>query len=215
MFAVSGRARLAYDVAGERSGGPDVLLIHAGVTDRRSWVHLICALTPRCRCIAYDQRGFGETEYAPEDGYSPVTDALAVIDAAGSSRPVLVACSIGGRIALDLALAHPDRVAGLVLIAPAVSGAPEPELDPDGPEAAIDAAMTAADERGDIEEYLRLDARLWLDGPTAPAGRVGGVARELFIEMDRRAEQAPSPATRPTRRRRGTGCTRSRHRRSC
>ena len=90
MFATSGRARLAYDLTGEQ-GGADVLLIHAGVTDRRSWAPVVERLAPRHRCLAYDQRGYGETEYEPEDGWSPVADALAVLDAAGFGRTVVVA----------------------------------------------------------------------------------------------------------------------------
>jgi 3-oxoadipate enol-lactonase len=111
MFAGSGRARLAYESAGV-AGGAEVLLIHAGVNDRRSWHHVIERLGPRHRCVAFDMRGFGETTYEREDGWSPVDDAVAVLDAAGVERAVLVACSQGGKLALDLALAAPDRVSG-------------------------------------------------------------------------------------------------------
>jgi pimeloyl-ACP methyl ester carboxylesterase len=127
MFATSGRAQLAYESTGVHDGA-DVLLIHAGVNDRRSWQHVVERLGPRHRCVAYDMRGFGETTYQREDGWSPVGDALAVLDAAGLQQPVVVACSMGGQAAIDLALAHPDRVAGLVLIGTAVRDAPYPEL---------------------------------------------------------------------------------------
>jgi pimeloyl-ACP methyl ester carboxylesterase len=153
VFATSGRARLAYESAGVE-GGADVLLIHAGVNDRRSWRHVVERLGPRHRCVAYDMRGFGETSYEREDGWSPVSDALAVVDAAGLEQPVVIACSMGGETAIDLALAHADRVAGLVLIGTAVRGAPY----------------------RDIEE-----------------GRVGGPARELFLDMNRRALRAEDP----------------------
>src|ERR1700694_5498714 len=125
MFATSGRARLAYECAGVE-GGANALLIHAGVNDRRSWQHVIERLSPRHRCVAFDTRGFGETVYEREDGWSPVTDALAVLDAAGFEQPIVIACSMGGQTSIDLALAHPDRVAGLVLIGAAVRGAPYP-----------------------------------------------------------------------------------------
>ena len=111
MFASSGRAQLAFDSSGV-DGGADVLLIHAGVNDRRSWQHVVERLAPRHRCVAYDTRGYGETTYEREDGWSPVADAVAVLDAAGLQRPIVVACSMGGQTAIDLALAHPDRVAG-------------------------------------------------------------------------------------------------------
>jgi pimeloyl-ACP methyl ester carboxylesterase len=190
MFATSGRARLAYDIAGE--GGTDVLLIHAGVNDRRSWRHVVERLSPRHRCIAYDMRGYGETTYEREDGWSPVADAVAVLDAAGSERAVVVACSMGGQAAIDLTLAHPERVEALLLIGTAVRGMPYPDIG-DGPTVRLDARIEAANEAGDIEEAGRLEAWMWLDGPGAEEGRVGGATRELFLEMNDRALRAEDP----------------------
>lgn len=191
MFATSGRAQLAYDSSGVE-GGADVLLIHAGVNDRRSWQHVVERLAPRHRCVAYDTRGYGETTYEREDGWSPVADAVAVLDAAGLQRPIVVACSMGGQTAIDLALAHPDRVAALALIGTAVRGAPYPDLT-EGPTAELNARIEAADAGGDLDEVGRLDAWMWLDGPGAQEGRVGGPARELFLEMNGRALRAEDP----------------------
>jgi len=191
MFATSGRARLAYDISGVADGA-DVLLIHAGVNDRRSWHHVVERLSPRRRCIAYDMRGFGETAYESEDGWSSVDDALAVLDDAGVQHAIVVACSMGGQTAIDLALAHPERVIALVLIGTAVRGAPYPELE-EGPTAELNERIAKADAAGDIDELARLDAWMWLDGPGAEEGRVGGPARELFREMNDRALRAEHP----------------------
>jgi len=187
MFASSGRARLAYDVEGD---GPDVLLLHAGVNDRRSWRHVVDRLGGGFRVVAYDARGYGETEYEPEDGWSAVADAVAVLDATGMDRAIVVASSMGGSTAIDLALQHPERVAALLLIGPAVRGAPEPELVAS---ASLSAQIDAAEEAGDLDELGRLEAWLWLDGPTAPEGRVGDPARALFLEMNGRALRAEDP----------------------
>lgn len=191
MFATSGRAQLAYDSSGV-DGGADVLLIHAGVNDRRSWQHVVERLGADHRCVAYDTRGYGETTYEREDGWSPVADAVAVLDAGGLHRPIVVACSMGGQTAIDLALAHPDRVAALLLIGTAIRGAPYPDLT-EGPTAELNARIEAADAVGDLEEVGRLDAWMWLDGPAAPEGRVGGPARELFFDMNGRALRAEDP----------------------
>jgi pimeloyl-ACP methyl ester carboxylesterase len=191
VFANSGRARLAYEITGA-DGGADVLLIHAGVNDRRSWKHVVERLGPRHRCVTYDMRGFGETTYEREDGWSPVTDAVAVLDAAGVERAALVACSMGGQAAIDLALAHPDRVAGLVLIGTAIRGAPYPDLQ-EGPTAELNARLEAADAAGDVDEVGRFDAWMWLDGPSSEEGRVGGTVRELFLDMNGRALRAEDP----------------------
>jgi pimeloyl-ACP methyl ester carboxylesterase len=191
MFATSGRARLAYETTGIE-GGADVLLLHAGVNDRRSWRRVVERLAGRHRCVAFDARGYGETTYEREDGWSPVADAVAVLDAAAVERAVVIGCSMGGQGAVDLTLAHPGRVAGLVLIGAAVRGAPHPDVQ-EGPAAELERRMEAADAAGDIEEVGRLDAWMWLDGPGSEEGRVDGPARELFLEMNDRALRAEEP----------------------
>lgn len=185
----SGTARLSVAETGDGDGLP-VLLIHAGVTDLRSWDPLVERLGAETRCIRYDARGYGETVYEEEDGWSPVDDAVAVLDALRVDSSIVIGCSMGGGTAIDLALAHPERVAALVLIASAVSGAPEPELEPAVAE--LDRAIDAADERGDLDEVNRLEAHLWLDGP-GHDGRVTGVTRELLLEMNGRALASPEP----------------------
>jgi pimeloyl-ACP methyl ester carboxylesterase len=195
MFAKSGAASLAYDVDGAPGEGADLLLIHAGVTDRRSWRPLVAAIGDGRRIVSYDQRGYGDTTYTPEP-YDGHPDALAVMDAAGLEAPVVVGASMGGKVSLHLALEHPERVSALVLIGPAVSGAPEPAPYPE-PLASMEKAQEAAWERGDFEEVNRLDAHIWLDGPTAPEGRVGGELRDLFLEMNQRALNAEDPGDPP------------------
>jgi pimeloyl-ACP methyl ester carboxylesterase len=98
MLATPGRARLAYEITGG-DGSADVPLIHAGVNDPRSWRHVIEPPSPPHRCVAYDVRGFGETTYEREDGWSRVAPAVAVLDAAGVERPVVVASSLDGQTA--------------------------------------------------------------------------------------------------------------------
>ena len=177
--AVSGAATLVGEEIGD---GPSVVLLHAGVADRRIWRSVAERLADRYRVIAYDRRGFGETRYEAET-FSHVDDLLAVLDARGVDRAVLVGNSQGGRVATDTALEHPERVAALLLIAPAIGGAPWPQEIP-GRTLELEAAVDAADEAGDIEEANRLEAWLWLDGPDAAQGRIGGAARELFLDMN-------------------------------
>lgn len=187
MEITSGTARIAADEQG--SGEPTVLLVHAGVTDQRSWQHVIDAL-PGHRRLTYDARGYGRTTYEPEE-WSPVDDAEAVLDAYDVGAAVVVGSSMGGRTSIDLALTRPDRVRALVLIGPAVSGAPEPEYEPEV--LALDDAWEAAEQSGDLDAVNRIEARVWLDGPTAPEGRVTGAARDLFLEMNRLALAAGDP----------------------
>ncbi len=191
MQITSGKALLSAESHG--SGSPDVLLVHAGVTDQRSWHHVVDRLSDH-RCLTYDARGFGRTTYEQQDGWSQVDDALAVLDAYDVQSAVVIGCSMGGRTSIDLTLTHPERVRALVLIGPAVSGAPEPTYEAEV--LALDDDWEAAEERDDQDAVNRIEARVWLAGPTAPEGRVQGPARELFLEMNGQALAAPEAGER-------------------
>jgi pimeloyl-ACP methyl ester carboxylesterase len=191
MEITSGKATLSAESHG--TGSPDVLLVHAGVTDQRSWRHLVDRL-PDHRCVTFDARGFGDTTYVAQDDWSAVDDAVAVLDAYDVASAVVVGASMGGRTSLDLALTHPDRVQALALVGPAVSGAPDPTYEPEV--LALDDEWEVAEQRGDNATLNRLETRVWLDGPTAPEGRVTGPARDLFLEMNARALDADDPGER-------------------
>lgn len=167
--------------------GATIVLLHAGVCDRRCWREVGAQLGAAGReVVAYDRRGFGDVP--PADGpFRHVDDVLAVLDAVSPDAPAwLVGSSMGGGVALDAALEAPERIAGLVLLAPTISGDPEPDEEEyiaatNGLASAIDAAWTA----GALEQCNRLEVRLWLDGPAQPEGRVGGPPRELALDMNR------------------------------
>jgi pimeloyl-ACP methyl ester carboxylesterase len=174
-------ARDGCDLAGERwAGGPSLLvLLHEGVSDRRGWHQVAERLAPQVTVVAYDRRGYGESPLSTAP-FTHVGDLLATLDREQAEPAWLVGASAGGGLALDTALLAPDRVAGLVLIGTAVSGAPEPQIDP----------VTARfepwleDAAGDQAERNRLETWLWLDGPAQPEGRVSGEARALALDMN-------------------------------
>jgi pimeloyl-ACP methyl ester carboxylesterase len=174
-----------------------VVLLHAGIADHRSWVELMGLLGSDIDVVAYDRRGFGTTTYEPE-GHDQVVDLCTVLDTLGLERVVLVGNSRGGEIALSATLAHPERVSALVLVAPAVSGAPPvEEADVEPVEAAIWETLEAADAAGALDALNLGEIRLWLDGPGAPEGRVGGGRRDLALDMNRIALHAESPGHEP------------------
>jgi pimeloyl-ACP methyl ester carboxylesterase len=182
----SGQARLAAQVVGH---GDPVVFLHAAVCDSRMGRAQLDAVGAENKAIAYDRRGFGETRAAKED-FSAVADLMAVIDVVGDGAPtILVGCSQGGRVALDTALLHPSHVRALVLIAPAVSGAPEPIHPPDIE--GLMAGLKDAEQVGDLERVNAIKAHLWLDGPLQPEGRVTGEARRLFLDMNGIALRSP------------------------
>ena len=110
--------------------GPTLVLLHAGVVDRRAWTATANQLAAAYAVVAYDRRGFGESPLG-SDTFTHVEDLQAVLDAVDVERAWLVGSSQGGKVALDAVLSYPERVAGLVLLAPAVSGQPDVEFDPE------------------------------------------------------------------------------------
>jgi pimeloyl-ACP methyl ester carboxylesterase len=162
--------------------GAPIVLLHSGVTDRRSWRDTAAALGPRS-VVAYDRRGVGDSDGVSAD-FRHVDDLRRVLDVvAPGNDAVLVGSSMGGGVALDLAVLEPDRVRTMVLFAPAVSGAPEVEqLDADTQR--LSDLIDAAFESGDLDEINRLEMWLWLDGPASPEGRVSGAARDLAHQMN-------------------------------
>ena len=97
---------------------PGALLLHGIGNYGRYWDFFADAVGGRLRLVAPDARGHGEST-RPVSGYAPqdfVDDAIAVIDATGLDRPVVVGHSMGGFHATALTLAHPARVRALVLV---------------------------------------------------------------------------------------------------
>lgn len=186
----SGAAHLA---ASQTGTGQALVFLHAGVADRRSWKPLISALSETMDSfhgVTYDRRGFGASTFT-EERHSRVGDLVAVLDACELPSVVLIGNSQGGRIAIDTALSHATRVRALVLIGTAVSGAPEvTSYPPDVTE--IYRKIEVAEAADDLDLVNRLEAHLWLDGPSSIEGRVGGATRKLFLDMNLRALNAPS-----------------------
>ncbi len=155
-------ARIHWESRGE---GAPVVLIHGFFLDRRCWDAQVEPLAAAGRrVVRYDVRGFGRSSL-PSAGYSDVADLVGLLDALKIDRADLVGLSMGGEIAVDLALAHPDRVAGLVAVDSAVRGhAWSDDL------VARAAAMDEAGGGGDLETAGALFVDTFVHG-RAGAGR--------------------------------------------
>lgn len=121
---VQGKAqRIYFEEAGQ---GRPVLCLHTAGADTRQWRHIMndAAVTETNRVIAFDMpwhskslppEGFQTQEYLlTTDAY--IDTILALIGALGLDRPVLAGCSMGGRIALQLAALHGDKFSGFIAI---------------------------------------------------------------------------------------------------
>ena len=189
-----GSATLAADVTGE---GACVVLLHAGVADRRMWRTTCEALSRKFKCIAYDRRGFGDST-SPDEAFRNIDDLDAIIQHFGCDGAHLIGSSQGGRIAIDYALAKPERVLSLVLVAPALSGAPIPSSYPPQIQLLMN-GLEQSEATLDFEKMNAIEAHMWLDGPLNNENRVVGPARDLFLDMNGRAlKHAPLNREQPT-----------------
>ncbi|MBF9066871.1 alpha/beta fold hydrolase [Streptacidiphilus fuscans] len=118
-------ARLAYDDTGVPTGShpdtPSVVLVHGGTSDRRMWDRQVPVLAGRFRVVRYDWLGYGTSGDVLGD-HARHEQLLALLDALGVGRAVLVGNSDGGKLSLDAALCAPEQVAGLVLVGSGLSG---------------------------------------------------------------------------------------------
>ena len=115
--------KVHYELFGD--GEPTVLLLPTwSILHSRHWKMQIPYLARHCRVITFDGRGNGRSDRPTEpEAYRSAeftADALAVMDAAGTERSLLVALSLGATWALELGALYPERVAGIVFIAPAL-----------------------------------------------------------------------------------------------
>ena len=194
-------------------GDPDgvpVILLHGLSDSHRSYEPLLEHLPHEIRAFALTTRGHGDAE-RPADGYDPSTlaaDVAAFMDARGLDEAVIVGHSAGTYTAQQLAVEHPDRVAGLVLIGAVRSGPEHAALlemsafeyaDPIDPafvrefqESTLALPVPSEYLEMVIDESLKLPAHVWraavrgLVDHVAPTarGQIGAPTLLLWGELD-------------------------------
>ncbi len=102
----------------ERGQGPAVIFLHGIGGDGTSWLPELDAMSGRCRAVAWDMPGYGDSPALPEMTFPALAGALRdLLGKLEVERAHLVGHSIGGMVALELAARFPERVASLVLYA--------------------------------------------------------------------------------------------------
>ena len=138
-----------------------VLLIHGHTLDQRMWQPQIAALEGQFEIIAPTLRGYGDSNQ-PEGAFSHAEDLIALLEARGVARVHVVGLSLGGNIALEIAVRFFDRVATLTLLDSSLKG-----FAPDAAQLEIGHAVQRAFDTGGLEA-----ARVaWLGAPLFAAAR--------------------------------------------
>jgi pimeloyl-ACP methyl ester carboxylesterase len=113
----NGETRIAYELRGAWCRRPWLVLIQGMGLDRRGWEGIQGKLRRRFRLVLVDNRGCGRSE-RPAGSFTVADmagDVVAVLDAAGIRRAHVLGASLGGMVAQELAIRHPERIDALVL----------------------------------------------------------------------------------------------------
>lgn len=169
-FARVHGARLYYEMKG--SGHP-LVLIHGGQMDCRMWDPQFDLFARRYTVIRYDVHGYGRSD-VPAKGFSHAEDLFGLLDFLRVEKASIIGLSLGGRIAVDFALSHPESVETLVLVGPGLGGY---RFTDQSGWAIVEAAR---------DEGLEKAAEMWLEHPyMTPAMEVPAIRekiRQLTIE---------------------------------
>jgi 3-oxoadipate enol-lactonase len=166
----------------EQAGdGPPVVLVHAGICDSRQWDPQWQTFPRSHRTIRYDMRGFGRSALSA-GAFSHARDLIDLLDELELERAALVGNSQGGQTTLEVAVAEPERVEKLVLVAPGL-----PEFEWSEETRAGWTEESAAIERGDLDAATDVAVEMWVVGPRREVDEVDPGVRERTREMQRRA----------------------------
>ncbi len=167
----------SYDITGT---GHPLVLVHAGVADRRMWDEQVAAFAEHYQVIRYDLRGYGQTPMVagPFSHHHDLHDLLTYL---GIDRAYYLGCSMGGATVIDFALENPQMVDSLILVTSALSGFEY--IEDEAPEELGE--HRAAIERGDIARAAELEANYWVVGPHRKPDQVDSTIRHRISEMNK------------------------------
>jgi pimeloyl-ACP methyl ester carboxylesterase len=118
-YAKVNGASLYYEIAGH---GPALALLHGFSLDTRMWDAQFGPFAARNRVLRYDLRGFGRSGAPSAEPYAPVEDLRALLDHLEIEQAAILGLSMGGGVAVDFALAYPQRTRALIPVDSTLSG---------------------------------------------------------------------------------------------
>ena len=170
-------AELHYEVAGD---GPPVVFLHPGMWDSRTWDPQVPTFTAAgFGVIRFDFRGYGRSSRLTGTPYSYVKDTTELLDHLGVDEVALVGCSMGGAVAVDIAIAAPERVWALVAVASGLGGFEEDDNEVAWWDAATEGVEELVD-AGDLEAAEDLRLRVW--APLGTHDESGAAIRRIAFD---------------------------------
>lgn len=183
-FAEVNGTKLYYEVAGEEHGGYPVVMIHGGLVDRRLWDDQFEVFAQRHPVIRYDMRGFGDSGLIEKDTppFSLEEDLYQLLQLLGVEKAYVMGLSMGGGLAINFTLAHPEMVAALIPVAAGLGGFEAPQ-DEEERNQQLWMAADEAFKRGDLAAAVEVTLKMWTDGPLRSPEQVDPAVRQRVGAM--------------------------------
>jgi len=163
-------ARINFEAAGD---GPALVFLHPNPFDHTIWRYQMGRFSLWFRVVAMDLRGYGRSDRTTDCSIATMSDDVAaLLDHLGFARSVVVGLSVGGIIAQEFAVRHPDRLTALVVAGCAASGGDIQEF--------MDARIEGYSKEK-LDDYYAAHLRS-LTAPDFPKSRMGAYLLETFLE---------------------------------
>jgi 3-oxoadipate enol-lactonase len=170
-----GKTELYYEEMGE---GHPLILLHGGLLDCRMWDDQFETFAKKFRVIRYDVRNHGNSKGVP-DTFKHYEDLLKIIEQLNLEKAVLLGLSLGGRTAIDFAIAYPERVSAVILASPGASGY---EFKSDAFKK-NNARLQKAFKEGNIDMGIEYFQQAWTDGPYRKPDEIDPSVRAKVRDM--------------------------------
>ena len=174
-FATIGNAKMYLEMSGR---GKPLLLLHSGIADHRMWAGQYSQFSRHFQVITPDFRGYGKSS-TPNESFRHCEDIHGLIQHLGFTSLNIAGCSLGGKVAIEMAIAHPEMVSRLVLIAPGMPGYEYRDKETLAKDVILEGLIAS----GRREEVADMLVGIWVVGLKRDRGTVDSAARALVREM--------------------------------
>ena len=171
-YADIGKCKLYYEIKGE---GTPLIMIHAGMLSKEIWDPQFNEFAKKFKVIIYDARNHGLSQSEP-DTFSHHKDLYLLMEKLNISKAVIMGESMGGYIAIDFAIAYPEKVIALIPVAPGLTGYEFKDKIWLENKEKINNAQT-------IEEAVEYIQITWTDGPYRTPEQVDPLIRNKAKQM--------------------------------
>ena len=174
-LAATRNGKMYFETAGT---GKPLLLLHSGIADRRMWAGQRGEFSRHFQVIVPDFRGYGKSP-APDGPFRHYEDIHALGLHLGIASAHIAGCSLGGKVAIEMAIAYPKMVDRLVLIAPGMAGYEYRDKETLAKDAILESLIAG----GKPEEVADMLVDIWLVGLKRQRETVDSAPRALVRRM--------------------------------